>query len=80
MTITIISKENCTECERLKLAMSNQKLSYEETKMEELPASKQFELRNIARKNRQSSMPLLFVENQFIPTGEFESTYLKGGV
>lgn len=80
MTITIISKENCTECERLKLAMSNQKLSYEETKMETLSAPKQFELRNIARKNRQSSMPLLFVENQFVPTSEFEKNYLKGGL
>jgi len=39
---------------------------------------RQFELRNIARANRQLAMPLVFIDEKFISTKEFELIYLGG--
>lgn len=75
--ITIISKENCPECERIKTSMRGKGFDFTEKKMEELPVPKQFEMRNVARRNRQMSMPLMFVSDEFIGTQEFEETYLN---
>lgn len=80
MKIQIISKQNCSECERIKTLMNGMNMDYVEQKMEELDISKQFELRNTARKNRQAAMPLIFVDEEFVRTSVFETTYLKGGI
>lgn len=77
MNIKIISKNNCTECERIKSLMDDKDLSYEEVLMSELSTPEQFEVKNIARRNRQASMPLLFVNEEFVPTSDFEERFLR---
>lgn len=76
MNIKIISKDNCTECERIKSALHAKGMVYEEENMDTATPSRQFELRNIARRHRQLSMPLIFVDNEFQPASEFEKKHL----
>lgn len=79
MKILIVSKANCTECERIKTAMLVKDMDYEEERMDLASVERQFELKNIARRNRQLSMPMLFIDNEFIRTSEFEEKYIWGG-
>lgn len=75
--ITIISKQDCPECTRIKRLLKTFDFEFEESQMETLPTPKQFELRNIARANRQMSMPLVFVDEKFMKTMDFENSYLN---
>lgn len=74
--IKIVSKPNCTECERIKFLMQENGIEYAEEDMTTMPSGEQFELRNIARKNRQVSMPMMFVDGEFMTTKNFEKEYL----
>lgn len=74
--INIVSKPDCSECIRIKTELTQIGIEYTEEDMSEMEDARQFELRNIARKNRQMSMPMIFVDNKFITTRDFEKEYL----
>lgn len=74
--ILVVSKPNCTECERIKSLLKDRDIPFEEVNMESLDKSKQFDMRNVARKNRQASMPMLFVSGEFKTTEAFEQELL----
>ena len=76
MKIIVYTRPNCTECERVKSLLEEKKMGYDSIDMTELSEPEQFELKTIARKNRQISMPLLFVNESFVGTSEFETKYL----
>lgn len=76
MKIKIISKNGCTECERIKHLTKAQGLIYEEENMDLSPIERQFELKNIARRHRQLSMPMIFIDGEFTPTKDYELNHL----
>lgn len=74
--IKVISKPSCTECDRIKRLLNEADIEYQEEDMTTMTNEEQFALRNIARKNRQMSMPMIFVNGEFIRTANFEEAYL----
>ena len=77
MKILVVTKPDCTECERIKFALHDRDIEFNIENMPDSDTSRQFELRSIARKNRQVSMPIIFVDDEFITTRNFEDEYLK---
>lgn len=76
MKIIVYTKPNCTECERIKNKLEEKGLDFESINMDTLEVNKQFELKKDARENRQRSMPLVYVNDKFTRTEDFESKYL----
>ena len=76
MKIVVYTKPNCTECERIKFELKDKDMQFDYIDMEELEMSEQFALRTDARKNRQMSMPLIYVDGKFTTTVDFEEQYL----
>lgn len=76
MKIDVYTKPNCSECVRIKTLLSGKGMEFNSIDMEDLDQATQFTLKTEARKNRQVSMPLVYVDDEFITVMKFEEKYL----
>ena len=76
MKIDVYTKPNCSECVRIKTLLSDKGMEFSSTDMGDLDQATQFILKTEARKNRQVSMPLVYVDDEFITVMKFEEKYL----
>jgi len=62
----VYSKPDCTHCVEIERILTECGCEYEEINMLELTRDKQAELRADARLNRQTSMPLVYLNGEFV--------------
>ena len=75
--IRIVSKPNCSACEQIKQASKEKGIDFIEENMMSSSKERRIELLGIAREKGQASMPIIFVDDEFIFTHDFEKEYLK---
>lgn len=69
---TIISREGCTNCARIKALMEERDIAFNYVMMDDLSKVEKFNYMNSAKKAGQMSMPIILKDGVFVPTKEVE--------
>ena len=76
MKIVVYTKPNCGACADIKLALENKDIEFDYTDMTGLDMNSQNALRADAVANKQRSMPLIYIDGDFITTEDFKAQIL----
>jgi glutaredoxin len=69
---TIISREGCTNCQRIKALMEEKGIAFEYVMIDSLSKIDKFNYLNSAKKAGQMSLPIILKDGIFVPTKEIE--------
>lgn len=69
---TIISREGCTNCARIKALMEEKGIAFDYVMIDDLPKVEKFNHMNSAKKAGQMSLPIILKDGVFVPTKEVE--------
>jgi glutaredoxin len=67
---TIIGRESCINCEKIKQLLKEKEIAFEYVMMDELPKVEKFNHMNSAKKAGQMSLPIVLKDGVFMPTKE----------
>jgi len=68
--IIVYTKPNCSQCDTLKTYLTENSIPFVAINMMELNDAEKKVLRDEARKNRQTSMPIVYINGKFTPSND----------
>lgn len=72
---TVIGREGCSNCEKIKKLLSKNGVNWEYKLLDEISKIDKFNLLNEAKRVGQLSLPIILKDGVFIPTVDVESQY-----